>query len=40
MGTSQVFIKTEGVDELEDFSAPQPYISEETPYIELAKSER
>jgi len=40
MGTSQVFIKTEGVDEKEDFSAPQSYISEETPYIELAKSER
>jgi hypothetical protein len=36
----QEFIKTEEVDEKEDVSAPQPYISEETPYIELAKSER
>jgi hypothetical protein len=40
MGTSQVFIKNEEVDEKEDVSAQQPHISEETPYIELAKSER
>jgi hypothetical protein len=36
----QEFIKTEEVDEKEDVSAPQPHISDETPYIELVKSER
>jgi hypothetical protein len=36
----QEFIKIEEVDEREDVSAKQPHISEETPYIELAKSER
>jgi hypothetical protein len=40
MGTSQVFIKTEGVDEKEDVSVQEPHISDETPYIELVKSER
>jgi hypothetical protein len=41
MGTSQVFIKIEEVDEKEDVSAQEPEdISEETPYIELVKSER
>ncbi len=37
----QVSIKTEQVDEKEDVSAQQPHISaEETPYVELVKSER
>jgi hypothetical protein len=40
METSKVFIKTEEVDEKEDVSVQQPHISEETPYIELVKSER
>jgi hypothetical protein len=36
----QEFIKTEDVDEKEDVSTKQPHISDETPYIELVKSER
>jgi hypothetical protein len=40
METPQAFNKTEEVDEKEDFSAQQPHISEETPHIELVKSER
>jgi hypothetical protein len=36
----QEFIKTEEVDEKEDDTVQEPYISEETLYIELAKSER
>jgi hypothetical protein len=41
METSQVFIKTEEVDEKEYVSAQQPHISaEETPNIDLVKSER
>jgi hypothetical protein len=33
-------IKTEEVDEKEAVSLQQPHISEETPYVELVKSER
>jgi hypothetical protein len=41
METSQVFIKTEEVDEKGDVSAQQPHISaEEAPNMEIVKSER
>jgi hypothetical protein len=33
-------IKTEEVDEKEDVSAQQPHVLEETPFVELVKSER
>ena len=36
----QEFIKTEEVDEKTDDTVQEPHISDETPYIELAKSER
>ncbi len=36
----QEFIKTEEVDEKKDDTVQEPHISDETPYIELAKSER
>jgi hypothetical protein len=36
----QEFIKTEEVDEKKNDTIQQPHISDETPYIELVKSER
>ncbi len=36
----QEFIKTEEVDEKADDTVQEPHISDETPYIELVKSER